>query len=177
MTFLNLSGRENRLFFLTLAVIIAWSAEAFIIKPVSAKWKQLDEKIAADNLKLEKSERLIRRRGLIASDYEKSAATLKMTGSAEEEMAKFLTEIESLSNTTGVHINEIKPLPTKKFNLYREFYANLELEGEMAQISGFMRMVQDSPDMLAIDKLSLNPKQSGSSFLRCSVVISKIAIF
>ena len=129
MTLLNLSGRESRLFFLTLAVVVAWSAEAFILKPVAAKWKRLDDQIAADSLKLEKSERLIRRRGSITNDYDKAAASLKMAGSAEEEMAKFLTDIESLANTTGVHINEIKPLPTKKFNLYRKFYADLELEG------------------------------------------------
>ena len=176
MTFLNLSGRESRLFYLTLAVIVAWSAEAFIIKPVSIKWKRLDDEIAADSLKLEKSEHLIRRRGPITNDYEKAALPLKMTGSAEEEMAKFLTDIESLANTTGVHINEIKPLPTKKLSLYRKFYADLELEGDMAQISNFMKKVQSSPHLLAIDKLSLNPKQTGSNLLRCGIVISKIAI-
>jgi len=177
MTFLNLSGRENRLFYLTLTVVVVWIGQAFVVKPISTKWKQLDDQIAADNLKLEKSEHLIRRRGPITNDYEKAASTLKMTGSAEEEMAKFLTDIESLANTTGVHINEIKPLPTKKFNLYRKFYADLELEGDMAQISGFMRNVQDSPNLLAIDKLSLNPKQASSNLLKCGAVISKIAIF
>lgn len=176
MTFLNLSGRESRLFYLTLAVIVACAAQALILKPVSIKWKRLNEEIAADSLKLEKSERLIGRKGPITSDYEKAAAAVKMMGSAEEEMAKFLTEIESLANAAGVHINEIKPLPTKKFNLYKKFYADLGLEGDMAQISNFMRKVQDSPQLLAIDKLSLNPKQAGSNILRCGIVISKIAI-
>ncbi|MDD4879547.1 MAG: type 4a pilus biogenesis protein PilO [Candidatus Omnitrophica bacterium] len=176
MTFLNLSNRESRLFYLTLAVIVAWAAQAFVLKPVSTKWKRLNDEIAANSLKLEKSERLIGRVGPITGDYEKAAASLKMTGSAEEEMAKFLTEIESLANTTGVHINEIKPLPTKKYSLYRKFYADLELEGDMAQISVFMRKVQSSPHLLAIDKLSLNPKQAGSNILRCGIVICKIAI-
>ncbi len=175
MTLLNLSNRESRLFFLTLAVIAAWSAEAFILKPVAMKWKGLDDQITADTLKLEKSERLIRRRSPITNDYDKAAASLKMAGSPEEEMAKFLTDIESLANTTGVHIHEIKPLPVKKFNLYRKFYADLELEGDMAQISNFMGKVQSSPDVLVIDKLSLNPK-TGTNLLRCGIVISKLAI-
>ena len=176
MSLLNLSSRESRLFYLTLAVIIAWSTEVFVIKPVSIKWKRLDDEIAADSIKLEKSEHLIGRRGPITTDYDKSAGSLKMAGSVEEEMAKFLTDIESLANTTGVHINEIKPLPTKKFSLYRKFYADLELEGDMGQISDFMRKVQISPRLLAIDKLSLNPKQAGTNLLRCGIVISKIAI-
>ncbi|MDD5072492.1 MAG: type 4a pilus biogenesis protein PilO [Candidatus Omnitrophica bacterium] len=176
MTLLNLSGRESKLFYLTLAVIVAWAAQAFILKPVSTKWKRLNDEIAADTLKLEKSERLIGRTGPITGDYEKAASALRMAGSAEEEMAKFLTEIESLANTTGVHINEIKPLPTKKFSLYRKFYAGLELEGDMIQISDFMRKVQNSAHLLAIDRLSLNPKQARSNILRCGIVISKIAI-
>jgi Tfp pilus assembly protein PilO len=176
MTFFNLSKRESRLFFLTLAVIIVWAGQAFLVKPVSSKWKRLDDEIAADTLKLEKSERMIRRGKSIKGDYEKAAASIKMSGTEEEEMAKFLTEIESLANSTGVHINEIKPLPTQKPSLYRKFYADLELEGEMAQISGFMRSVQNSPHLLAIDKLSLSSKQAESSLLLCRIVISKIAI-
>jgi len=176
MTFFNLSRRESRLFYLTLAVIIAWACQAIIVKPVSTNWRRLEEEIAADRLKLEKSERLIRREKSINSDYERAAASLKMSGTTEEEMAKFLTEIESLANSAGVHINEIKPLPTKKLDLYRKFYADLELEGEMAQISRFMRSVQTSPNLLAIDKLSLSSKQGGSNLLLCRIVISKMAI-
>jgi len=176
MTFLNLSKREGALFYLTLAVIVLWAGQAFLLKPVSTKWKRLDEEIAADRLKLEKSERLIGKGSSITSDYETAAADAKMAGSAEEEMAKFLTEIEALANATGIHINEIKPLPTKKFGLYRKFYADLELEGGMAQISGFMRKMQDSPHLLAIDKLSLSSKEAGSNLLRCGMVISKMAI-
>lgn len=175
MTFLNLSRRESRLFYLTLAVIIVWAGQALLIKPFLEKWKRLDEEIAADRLKLERSERLIMRKESINSDYQKAAASIRMSGTAEEEMARFLTEIESLANSTGVHINEIKPLPTKQLGLYKKFYADLELEGEMVQISRFMRSVQSSPNLLAIYKLSLSSKQAGSKLLLCRVVISKIA--
>jgi len=141
------------------------------------KWNKLDEKIASDKLKLEKSERLIAKKGSITSDYKKAASAVRMIGSEEEEMAKFLTEIESLANSSSVHINEIKPLPTKQLELYRKFYAELEVEGEMAQISNFMHRIQDSPHLLAIDRLSLGSKQAeGSSLLKCRIVISKVAI-
>lgn len=176
MTFLNLSKRENKLFYLTLTVAVVWIGQAFVVKPISAKWKQLDDQIAADSLKLEKSERLIGKKDSIKSDYEKAASAVKMAGSGEEEMAVFLTEIESLANSTGVHLNEVKPLPIKKLDLYKKFYADLELEGEMPQISAFMRQVQVSPHLLAIDKLTLGSKQAGTNILKCRMIISKIAI-
>ena len=176
MTFLNLSKREGRLFYLTLAVVVVWIAQAFIVKPLAVKWKRLNDQIAADSLKLEKSERLVGRKDFITSEYKKAASEVKMAGSAEEEMAGFLTEIESLANATGVHLNEIKPLPVKKLDLYKKFYADLELEGEMAQISAFMRRVQDSPHLLAIDKLTLGSKQAGTNTLKCRIVISKLSI-
>ena len=176
MTLLNLSMRERKLFYITVIAIILWTCQALVIKPLSIKWRQLDDKLAADRLKLEKGERLIAKKNSITDDYGKLASTAKMAGSAEEEMAVFLTEIESLGNTTGVHINEIKPLPMKQFELYRKFYADLELEGEISQISDFMRNIQDSPHMLVIDKLSLGSKQAGTSSLKCRVTISKLSV-
>jgi len=176
MTFLNLSMREGKLFYLTLAVVVIWIGQAFIVKPISVKWKRLNERIAADSLKLEKSERLIGKKDSIKSDYEKAASAVKMAGSEEEEMAGFLTEIEFLANSTGVHFNEIKPLPIKKFDLYKKFFVDLELEGEISQISAFMRQMQNSPHLLAIDKLTLGSKQAGKSMLKCRMIISKIAI-
>ena len=173
----NLSKREKMLFYFTLIAIAVWIGHAFLIKPMLTKWKKLDEKFASDKLKLEKSERLIAKKSSIAGDYKKAASAVRMTGSEEEEMGKFLTEIESLANSSSVHINEIKPLPTKQLELYRKFYADLEVEGEMVQISDFMQRVQNSPHLLAIDRLSLGSKQAeGSILLKCRIVISKVAI-
>lgn len=178
MKLLNLSNRENKLFYIGLTVIALLLAQAVVIEPLATKWRQLDTKIAADKIKLEKINALIRGKDSITSDYENSVSAVKMAGSTEEEMAKFLTEIESIANSSSVHINEIKPLPAKKFELYRKFYADIELEGEMAQISDLMRQIQDSAHLLAIDRLSLSSTQvAGVSFLKCRVVISKIAVF
>jgi len=173
---LNLSKRESKLFYLTVIAVLFLLGHNFVVKPLMAKWNKVDEKIKEGNLKLEKGERLAGKEKSITSDYDRIAAAIKMKGSQEEEMAGFLTEIESLANSTGVHINEIKPLPAKQFDLYKKFYTDLELEGEMAQISDFMRRVQDSPHILAIDKLSLGSKEAGTSTLRCRLVISKIAV-
>jgi len=173
----NLSERENRFFYIAVIVVGALICEALIIEPLLTKWRKFDEKISADKLKLEWADKVIAKKAFIASDYEKTASTVRMAGSEEEETAEFLSEIESLANSSGVHINEIRPLPIKRYELYIKFYADIALEGEMVKISDLMRRIEASEYLLSVQKLSLSSKQSAeTNLLVCHIVISKIAV-
>lgn len=176
MRFLNLTGRELKLFYLTLAVLIAWFGQRYFAGPAWTRWQGLEEEIHAKELKLEKSERLIKKGASFAKDYEGFESSFRMSGSKEEEMAKFLTEIESLAKSSAVRVTQIKPLPERKSGLYEKFYAELELEGEMSGVSRYMLEVENSPSLLTIEKLSITAKQGGNGLLKCRAVVSKISI-
>lgn len=176
MIFSNLSKREKRLFYLTIAIILFWMAQGFVIKPIIIKWKEIDEKISMSVLKLEKNNKIISRQERIKREYENYASNVKMAGSDEEEMAKFLTEIESLARSASVRIVDIKPRPIKKVQLFKKYIVELVAEGDIAQVSKFIYDIQNSPQLLKVDKFSLGTKGAGTNLLKCHILISKILI-
>lgn len=176
MIFSNLSQREKKLFYLTIGLITVLFIYRFIIRPVVVTWKDLNERISVSNLKFEKSQKILSLKGRIQRDYERYASSVKMSGSEEEEMAKFLTEIESLARSSSVHISGIKPLPIKKVDFYKKYVVELEAEGDIKQVSKFIYDIQNSPQLLKIDKYSLGTKGAGTNLLKCNILVSKVLI-
>lgn len=176
MNMFNLTKRERLLFVVTVAAVAVWLGQRFLVKPVLDAKAGLDSKIESSEVRLEKGRRLIDREAIIKDNYNRMASMAKFSGSEEEETAKFLTEVESTAGSSGIRVNEIKPLPAQKKDLYVKFQCELEVEGEMAQIAGFMKNVRSSKSILAIEKFTLTSRQSGSNLLRCRLVVSKISI-
>lgn len=176
MIFANLNKREKFLLYLTVALLVIWVLHGFIVKPIANKWKQIDEKIEISGLSLEKNQKIIDRKDRIRREYEKYATSVKMTGSEEEEMAKLLTEIESLARSSSVRIIGIKPRPIKKVQFYNIYFVELDAEGDIGQISKFIYDIQNSPQLLKVDKFSLGTKGEATNLLKCQILISKILI-
>ncbi len=176
MIFSNVSKREKNLFYLTVFLIIIWVMYVFVIGPIRAKWKELNEKIELAGLKLEKNQMMIDRKEIIRSEHERYVLPVKMVSSEEEEMAKFLTEIESLANSSSVYIIDVKPRPIKKIKFYKKYIVELNTEGDISQISKFIYDIQNSTQLLKIDAFSLGIKGAGTNFLKCHILVSKILI-
>jgi len=176
MIFSNLTKRERNLFYLTVILIFIWFAQRFVFKPIIFKWNELDERIAVNSLKLEKNKRMIDRKERIKQEYDRYASSVKMTGTDEEEMAKFLTEIESLASSSSVRIVDIKPRPIKKVEFYKKYIVELDAEGEIKQVSKFIYDIQNSPQLLKVDKFLLGTKSAGTNLLKCHILVSKILV-
>ncbi len=176
MIFSNVSKREKNLFFLTVFLIIIWVMYVFVIVPIRVRWKDLNEKIELAGLKLEKNQMMIDRKETIRSEHERYVLPVKMVSSEEEEMAKFLTEIESLVNSSSVYIIDVKPRPIKKIKFYKKYIVELNTEGDISQISKFIYDIQNSTQLLKIDAFSLGIKGAGTNSLKCHILVSKILI-
>lgn len=172
----SLSRREKRLLYLTIIVLGVWISHKFIVNPLIVRWKELGEKIEERGLKLEKSRKILHLKEKIQGEYENYASSVKMQGSEEEEMAKFLTEIESIARSSSVHISDIKPRPVKNADFHERYLVELEAEGDISQISRFIYEIQSSPQLLKIDKYSIGTKGAGTNLLRCRVIVSKILL-
>ncbi|MFH0771650.1 MAG: type 4a pilus biogenesis protein PilO [Candidatus Omnitrophota bacterium] len=172
----SLSKREKTLFYIILTLIIVWIATVFIVKPFVDKWMKIEEKMYLTSLRVEKNRKILSFKERIQSEYDNFASAVKMQGSEEEEMAKFLTEIESLAQVSSVHISDIKPRPVKKTVFYDEYIIEVEVEGDIAQISKFIYDIQNSPRLLKIDKFSLGTKGAASALLKCDILVGRILI-
>lgn len=177
MSLLNLNKREKALFYLALILILLGIGQRVIFSPIRAKWKQLDEKVSENLSRLKKSESILAKSAAVEEEYKKNISAVKATGSEEEEMTKFLSEIESLASPSSIHLIEIKPLPVKKTEPYKTYYVELEAEGGISQISKFMYDIENSPNLLTVDKFSLGAKESGTNLLKFHLVVTKLTVF
>ena len=70
--------------------------------------------------------------------------------------AKMQREITGLTNKTGLNVATIRPMNEVKLNGYRIIQVYFEGNGDIKQVSEFLKLVEADPLMLKIDKLSLN---------------------
>jgi len=176
MNILNMTKREKMLFYLTISVVIIWGGQKYLVQPMLDSKAVLDDKYVFSIAKLEKYQRLVDKEDIIKNKFNKIASNAAISGSKDEEIAKFLTEIESIADLSGVAIYEIKPASEDETDIYIKLRSDMEIEGDISGILNFIRKIKSSASMMAAENLTLSAKQSGSSLIKCRILVSKIII-
>ena len=70
--------------------------------------------------------------------------------------AKLQREIGDLTNKAGLNVATVRPLTAEKVNNYRIIPVYFEGNGNIKQVSDFLKFVEANPLLLKIDKLMLN---------------------
>jgi len=70
--------------------------------------------------------------------------------------AKMQREITGLTNKAGLNVATIRPMNEVKLDGYRVIQVYFEGNGDIKQVSEFLKLVESHTLMLKIDKLSLN---------------------
>ena len=178
LPFANLNKREKITFLLTIAVIAFSLVYNLVLMPYSRKVAILDRDIAQLQNKLAKAKRLIPKKTRIENDYEAMAVNFKSEEglSQEQQIARILVEIEKLGNVSGARIVDVKPRPVKKFEYYSEFIIEMRFEGSIKDIARFIYDIQQSKELLRIEKLAVNIKSSEATVLEGFLEIHKGSI-
>lgn len=174
----NLSKREKFILFVTLAVISFSLLYNLVFTPYFRKLTILDKEITQLENKLKKARRLVPKKSRIESDFNAFMINYKSEEgvSAEQQIARILIELESLSNQSGVHITDVKPRPVKNFEYYSEFIIEMRFEGPINEIAKFIYDIQQSKQLLKIEKLAINIKSNEATSLEGFIEIHKISI-
>ena len=67
-------------------------------------------------------------------------------------------------------------MPVKVAALYKKYTIELEAEGEMAQLTSLIYQLQNSPQLLKVEKMQMSAKSGSSGILKSRLVISKIKV-
>jgi Tfp pilus assembly protein PilO len=161
---------------MTCAGLIAVSLfYSFILEPLATRWLSLNNEIRIMQLKLKKSTQTLKRRIEIMDRYENIAAYVgKPRGSDEEEMTVLLSELERLASASSARITDIKPRPPKQLDYYKKYTIEVESEGDMATLTKFIYEIQNSSQLLSIEKVSLTMKSGVGSALKTYMLVTKI---
>ena len=172
----RLSGREKTLFISGAIIVACILVYIFAFEPIWTEWKKLNELIYSKSIKLVKNRRILGQEKQITKFYNEYAKDIKMEGSVEEETAKILKEIENIARTSSTYIADIKPNKVKDMGFYKEYFVELEAEGDIANLAKFIYELQDSKQILKVRHLRINPKAGENNKLKGYMIVTKVLI-
>lgn len=163
-----------------LSFAFAFLAVAFLdrllISPVRARFNSLNQQIRITEKQLGSDMRNLNQKEIISEEYNKYVPYISRSGSDEEEVARILGEIESLARKSSVYLVDMKPRKPREIEFYKEYTVEIEAEGYMESLTGFMYHLNTSSQLLRIETLRLNPTKTGSSVLTASMLITKVLV-
>lgn len=177
MFFSKLSKVERIGLVVAAFVIIAVFVDRLVVNPLGVKLRRMNKEIALSEKKLAYDLRNIQNRDLIEGEYKKHKDFVKKSAvSDEEDVSNMLAEIEALARSAGVDLVDIKPLAPRQVDFYKEYSAEVTIEGGMEHIVTFLHQLNGSPQLLRAVKLRLGVKQKDSPGLKATLLVTNVTL-
>ena len=174
--YVRLSKREKLILAGTSLVLAALFMDRLILTPARYQIKLLDTKIRDEENAIRKSLQVLLRKDQITTDVKRFAVFSMDVKKPEEQMTSFLKEIENIADKASVSLLYVKPGNEKEGEETKKYLANLECEGQMEEIVSFFYRIEDSVNLLEIEKYDIQPKSKESSVVHCVMTVSKMAL-
>jgi Tfp pilus assembly protein PilO len=173
----KLSKREKAVLYAAAFFVLVSLLDRMIIFPIYAKIKSVNNEIRDKETAITTNLHMLSQKDRISSESRKYETYLRQVQTEEEGVTSLLKEIENLANKSSLYIVDMKPggLKVDKDKI-KKYLVNLNCEGEMEQIMDFMYNVENSKDLLTIEKYQISPKSKESSVAQCIITISMMVI-
>ncbi|MEK6564006.1 MAG: type 4a pilus biogenesis protein PilO [Candidatus Omnitrophota bacterium] len=172
----NLNKREKAIFVFTALIVVLKLFFDIILTPYFGNIDALDKKVTSLKNKLIKARLLTTRKSAIEKNFQDLAPILKDEEGLpkQQQVSRVLAMLERLGNESGVNINDIKPRAIQQMEHYSEFAVELRLEAEAKEAADFIYRLQESKELLTIDKFELSLQSGDSPLLYGYLEIRKI---
>lgn len=151
----RLSPRQRILTFACVALAASALLVQGALRPYRLYRESLDLEIRRKSVLVRGYERLLpQKRGV--EEMAREAPAFRASGSAEEEFARFLKELEKLARSSSLSVHRMKPLAANRKDFYSKFAVELELAGSLEDLAGFMLAVEGVEMATKIQKFGLS---------------------
>jgi len=172
--FSKLAKKERIGLFVASVVVLITLADRLVISPIRGMVGKLNREIEMCEEELRRDIMSLNEKKAITKEYEKYTQYVTKAGSDEEEVSKILAEIEEIARKSEVNLVDITPQAPREVDFYREYAAEIEVEGRTASIVSFLYRLSNSTLLLRAQKLRINLKTSDS--VGAFVLVTKILI-
>lgn len=170
---MNLKKRKQILFSLVIIAVLAFFMERTVFSGLTEKLRKLSKQIKLEEEKLKRGLAVQKGKDKIIKDYKDFSPYLSIEAEDRQIIAKFLKEVENISQVSGVSVVSLnpdnQPEITKEF---KRFKAEFRLDTDMEHLFNFLDRVQESKLLIKINKLSLTSRDEQSGILRLEATIS-----
>jgi len=172
---LKIKKREKIIFSVVLGIVVIFMLEKIVFSNFRKKMRELNKKIKVQETAIRKGLSINKSKDRIIQEYKDYAKFLITDTQDQDVIARFLKEMEKITQDAGLSVVNLAP-EEKLIEApeYKEFRANLRLEGNMEQLLNFLKKVQDSTLLIKLVKLNLISKDEQASLLRIDVTVSLV---
>ncbi|MEE8360286.1 MAG: hypothetical protein V3S04_05100, partial [Candidatus Omnitrophota bacterium] len=175
-TFLTrLSKREKAVLYMAALIISLTLLDRMVIYPIFSKMEELTEEIGEKESGIKRSIHILTHKDRILAASVKYKTLIRSSRSEEEEMTSLLKVIEMLASNNSIYLVDMKPGGVEETKAAKKYLLNLNCEAQLEQLIHFMYNIEESGELLTIEKYKMGPKSKESSVARCSMSISKIS--
>ena len=174
MSLINLSKRERRLAFFTVAVVLASLIYSFLLKPLFYKWGRLNQEIFSKEIELKKNIRYLRQKNKVNNIYQEYVKYVQRAGTDEEEMTFLLNEVEKTARNAGMRIVNIRPKPTKDLEFCKKYILEMHCEAALDECLNFIYNLQESEQLIRVERLKLTSPSKAVPALKAHLFVTRI---
>jgi len=172
--FNQLNKNEKNLAWIAAALCGAYLLNSFAFSPGLNRLRSLREQVFGRAVLLTKYKKVVQYSEQIRNLYGQYSGALKAGGSIQEEISKFLQEVDQIGQRSGAHIVDMKPLNASPDVNFSKIRIEIEVDAVQPTLGKFLFELKNSQAMIHVDNMRISANARGES-LKCHFILSRIA--
>jgi Tfp pilus assembly protein PilO len=158
----RLSQRERGLVLVTVAILVLAMARYLLIMPFLERWDWVKNQLEVQPQLLEKNLRYIAQQDNLMAALNAAQSEIKfkepklLSGNTPSVSASDLQEtVQGLATKEGVQVITTRVLNPEAAGSFSKIAIQMEIGGQIDQIANFIRGIDSSPKLLAVDEINV----------------------
>lgn len=155
----KLSDKERKVFYFAMGAIVLALFDALFLRPVQGKLKGMNEEIRERTNTIKRDLRILSYREKILVERQKLWEYYPKDEQTPDQIkAAFLQRIETVATEAAINLTKVSPSTDEEKKGFRKYYAELDCTGMLEDIVKFMHMIDATPDLLKVVKVTMTGK-------------------
>ncbi|MFH1360024.1 MAG: type 4a pilus biogenesis protein PilO [Candidatus Omnitrophota bacterium] len=173
----KLTPQEKKIFYLAMAFVLVAFFDRLFLGPALSRLSSLEDEIEEQKNVIKRDLRfLLYKDKIIKENMDFSIYYSAGQKTEEEIIAAFLKDIEILASEAKVNLIKVNPSDSRQKRGYVEYYANLECDGTLENVTRFMYLIDTSPTLLKITQVNINPKRASAEEVAVTLAVKKVIV-
>ncbi|MBF0594384.1 MAG: type 4a pilus biogenesis protein PilO [Candidatus Omnitrophica bacterium] len=173
----GLSPIEKKFLIITVVFVFLALFDRLLLGPNLARLNEIDENIVKEESVVKQNkhfltyrDRIVKEAGVFKDFYAKDVRA------EEEVIGEFLKKIELMATQSQVELSKISPAGQEYQKDYIKYFVTLDCSGKLEDITNFIYAVNNSKDLLKIEKMNMLGNNRDAEKVQVALTISRMII-
>lgn len=173
----GLSDKQKKLLVIAVVIFVAALFDRLLIGPTMSRLSGIEEDIIKEQATIKQEARFLKYKDRILQESKEIDPYLTKNVLSDNEMiAAFLNKIQNLATQAKVTLIKINPTPGQQEEHFWKYQADLECSGNLADVVGFMHLINSGTELMKVSRFSFNGKKSDTDEIKAAMTIEKIVV-